>query len=77
MRCKTLSLLFVPRLDRGMEIFMNKKGYVGFISALMVVILLQVNNVITNVIGIIIFCLSIIINSIIIYEEFSKAKKKC
>lgn len=56
---------------------MNKKGYVGFISALMVVILLQVNNVITNVIGIIIFCLSIIINSIIIYEEFGKAKKKC
>ena len=54
---------------------MDKKGYAGLISA-MVVILLQINNVIANVVGIIMACLSIIINSRIIYEELGKAKKK-
>ena len=56
---------------------MDKKGYAGLISAMMVVILLQINNVIANVVGIIMACLSIIINSRIIYEELGKAKKKC
>jgi len=28
LRCKTLSLLFVPRLARGMEIFMQVASYV-------------------------------------------------
>ena len=55
---------------------MDKKGYAGLISAMMVVILLQINNVIANVVGIIMACLSIIINSRIIYEERGKAKKK-
>ena len=61
---------------KGMEINMDKKGYAGLISAMMVVILLQINNVIANVVGIIMACLSIIINSRIIYEELGKAKKK-
>ena len=56
---------------------MDKKDYAGLISASMVVILLQLNNVIANVVGIIMFCLSIVINSRIIYEELGKAKKKC
>ena len=54
---------------------MNKKCYIGVISALMVIILLQVNNIIINAIGLVLFCLSIIINSVIIYEEFNKSKK--
>ena len=56
---------------------MDKKGYAGLISASMVVILLQLNNVIANVVGIIMFWLSIVINTRIIYEELGKAKKKC
>lgn len=56
---------------------MDKKGYAGLISTMMVVILLEINNVIANVVGIIMACLSIIINSRIIYEELGKAKKKC
>ena len=55
---------------------MNKKCYIGVISALMVIILSQVNNIIINAIGLVLFCLSIIINSVIIYEEFNKSKKK-
>ena len=56
---------------------MDKKGYAALISASMGVILLHINNVIANVVGIIMFCLSIIINSRIIYEELGKTKKKC
>ena len=36
---------------------MDKKGYAGLISAMMVVILLQINNVIANVVGIVIVTL--------------------